>query len=63
MVAFQTRMLGQRGAEERTRGVEPTVGIVDFRIFVSIRVLCQGNVEDVNDSTFGEVIAVICIVL
>lgn len=63
MVAFQTRVLGQWGAVEGTGGVEPAVGVVDFWIFVSIGVLCQGDVEDVDDRAFGEVVAVVCVVL
>jgi hypothetical protein len=63
MVALQTRVLGQRGAEERTGRVEPAVGIVNLWVLVSIRVLCQSNIEDVDNGAFGEVVAVVCIVL
>ena len=63
MVALQTRVLGQRGAEEGTGSVEPAIGIVNLWVLVSIRVLCQSNVKDVDDGAFGKVVAVICIVL
>lgn len=63
MVALKTGMFCQGGFVVWAVGDEPASGVVGLGVDVSGWVLGDGDVEDVDDSVFGEVVVVVGVIL